>query len=259
MPAIDTRLPELLRGAAPLAGMFIGFPSPALVEMVGYAGFDFAIIDNEHGPMSLETTEHMIRAARCAGTLPVVRTQEPALLRVLDAGASGVMVPSVETAEQARRIVAACKYPPLGTRSSAFTARAGGYTFFGGAAQIERANEGVAIILMIESAQAVQALDAILEVKGIDALFVGLSDLALSMGHPGDNMHPEVQEALADVIRRAAARGVASGVLAGTPVDFNRYASMGAKFLPMTMASVIAGALREAIAMRKGARVGGKR
>lgn len=258
MPAIDTRLPELLRGDAPLAGMFVGFPSPALVEMVGYAGFDFVIIDNEHGPMSLETTEHMIRAARCAGTLPVVRTQEPAILRVLDAGASGIMVPSVSSGEQAQRIVHACKYPPLGTRSAAFTARAGGYTFFGGAAQIERANQGVAIIPMIESAEAVRHLDEILDVNGIDALFVGLSDLALSMGHPGDNMHPRVQEALGDVIRRAAARGVASGVLAGTPADFNRYASMGARYLPMTMASVVAGALREAIAMRKGARLGGR-
>jgi 4-hydroxy-2-oxoheptanedioate aldolase len=259
MSAIDTRLPQLLRGDAPLAGMFVGLPSPALVEMCGYAGFDFVVIDNEHGPQSLETTEHMIRAARCAGTIPVVRTQEAQILRVLDAGASGVQVPMVETAEQARRIVEACKYPPLGKRSSAFTARAGGYTFFGGPAQIERSNQGVAIILMVESVEAVRNLDGILAVEGVDALFVGLSDLALSMGHPGDNLHPRVQETLADIFARARAAGVASGVLAPSPADFNRYASMGARYLPMTMASVIAGALREAVAMRKGARVAAER
>jgi 2-keto-3-deoxy-L-rhamnonate aldolase RhmA len=259
MSTIDTRLPQLLRGDAPLAGMFIGFPSPALVEMCGHAGFDFVVIDNEHGPMSLETTEHMVRAARCAGTLPVVRTQEAAILRVLDAGASGVQVPMVNTAEQAKRIVDACKFPPLGTRSSAGTARAGGYTFHGGPAHIERSNEGVAIIPMIESAEAVENLDAILAVKGIDALFVGLSDLALSMGHPGDNSHPRVQEAIAGIFDRAARAGIATGVLAPTPADFNRYAAMGAKYLPMTMVSVVAGALREAIAMRKGARVAARR
>jgi 4-hydroxy-2-oxoheptanedioate aldolase len=257
--AIDTRLPGLLRGGQPLAGMFVGFPSPALVEMCGYAGFDFVIVDNEHGPQSLETTEHMIRAARCGGTIPVVRTAEADILRVLDAGASGVQVPMVNTAEQARRIVEAARFPPLGLRSSAGTARAGGYTFFGGAGYIERANAGVAVVLMIETAEAVANLDAILAVPGIDCLFVGLSDLALSMGHAGDNMHPRVQETLAGVFARAGAAGVAAGVLASSPMDFNRYASMGATYLPMTMASVIGGALREAVAMRKGARVAAER
>src|SRR5262252_8846504 len=169
MSVLDTRLPQLLRGAQPLAGMFVGIPSPALVEMCGHAGFDFVIIDNEHGPASLETTEHLIRAARCAGTIPVVRTEEAEILRVLDAGASGVQVPAVNSAAQARRIVEACKYPPLGRRSAAFTTRAGGYTFFGGAAQIERANEGVAIILMIETAEALASVDEIAQVRGVDA------------------------------------------------------------------------------------------
>lgn len=259
MSAIDTRLPALLRGPQPLAGMFVGFPSPALVEMCGYAGFDFVIVDNEHGPQSLETTEHMIRAARCAGAIPVVRTAEAEILRVLDAGASGVQVPTVNDAAQARRIVEACRYPPLGRRSSAGTARAGGYTFFGGAAHIQRTNEGTAIVLMIETVEAVANLDAILAVPGIDCVFVGLSDLALSMGHPGDSMHPRVQETLADVLGRARRAGVASGVLASSPMDFNRYAGMGATYLPMTMASVISGALREAVAMRKGARVAAER
>lgn len=254
MSVLDTRLPQLLRGAQPLAGMFVGIPSPALVEMCGHAGFDFVIIDNEHGPASLETTEHLIRAARCAGTIPVVRTEEAEILRVLDAGASGVQVPAVNTAAQARRIVEACKYPPLGRRSAAFTTRAGGYTFFGGAAQIERANEGVAIILMIETAEALASVDEIAQVRGVDALFVGLSDLALSMGHPGDNMHPRVQEALQRIFQRAAEAGIAAGVLASSPMDFQRYSGLGARYLPMTMASLVAGALREAIAARKGGR-----
>ncbi|MEO7403660.1 MAG: aldolase/citrate lyase family protein, partial [Burkholderiales bacterium] len=244
MSAIDTRLPQLLRGERPLAGMFIGFPSAAIVEMCGYAGFDFIIIDNEHGPASIETAENLIRAARCGGTIPIVRAELPQASRVLDAGASGVMVPAVNSAEEARAIVAACKYPPLGERSAAFTTRAGGYTFFGGAAQIQRVNDGVAVILMIETREAYRNLDAILAVKGIDGLFIGLSDLAISMGYPGDNMHPEVQEAVANIIGRANSAGLGAGLLASTPADFNRYAKIGARFLPMTMASTIAGALR---------------
>jgi 4-hydroxy-2-oxoheptanedioate aldolase len=252
MPVIDTRLPALLRGDRALAGMFVGLPSPALVEMCGHAGFDFVIIDNEHGPASLETTEHMVRAAQCAGIIPVVRAGEADLGRVLDTGASGVQVPAVNTAAQAQRIVDACKYPPLGRRSAAFTTRAGGYSFFGGAGQIARVNEGVAVILMIETAEACRDIDAILAVRGVDALFIGLSDLAISMGHPGDNLHPQVQSALESILAKCSAQGLGCGLLAGTPVDFQRYSRMGAKYLPMTMASVLAGALREAIATRRG-------
>ncbi len=254
MPAIDIRLPQLLRGQAPLAGMFIGFPSPALIEMCGHAGFDFVIIDNEHGPASIETTEHLIRAAACVGILPVVRADEAELARVLDAGACGVQVPAVNDAAQAQRIVDLCKYPPVGRRSAAFTTRAGGYGFFGGSAQMRRVNDGVAIILMIETAQAYASLDAILAVEGVDAVFIGLSDLAISMGHAGDNLHPEVQAAVESTIERTRARGHACGLLASTPADFRRYASMGATYLPMTMATLVAGALREAIAVRKAPR-----
>ena len=255
MSAIDTRLPALLRERRPLAGMFIGFPSAALVEMCGYAGFDFVIIDNEHGPAGIETTEHLIRAARCAGTIPVVRAEEPELGRVLDAGASGVQVPAVNTAAQAQRIVDACKYPPLGRRSAAFTTRAGGFSFYGGAAQIKRVNEGIAIILMIETMEAYRNLESIVAVPGIDALFVGLSDLAMSMGHAGDNQHPRMREAVETIIAACVRANLGCGLLAANATDFRRYSDLGARYLPMTMASLVAGALREAIAVRKAASV----
>jgi 4-hydroxy-2-oxoheptanedioate aldolase len=251
MSVIDVRLPRLLRENRPLAGMFIGFPSAALVEMCGYAGFDFVIIDNEHGPASIETTENLIRAARCSGTIPVVRAEEAELGRVLDAGASGVQVPAVNTAQQAQRIVDACKYPPVGRRSAAFTTRAGGFTFFGGPGQIQRVNEGVAVILMIETLEAYGNLEAILGVKGIDALFIGLSDLAMSMGYPGDNQHPQVRDAVEKIIAGCNRSGLGCGLLAGNAGDFRRYSEMGAKYLPMTMATLVAGALREAVAVRK--------
>ena len=155
---------------------------------------------------------------------------------------------------QAQRIVDACKYPPVGRRSAAFTTRAGGYSFFGGPAQIKRVNDGIAIILMIETVEAYRNVDAITGVQGIDALFIGLSDLAISMGHPGDNHHPQVREAVDTIVGRCVRGGLGCGLLAGNAADFHRYSEMGAKYLPMTITSLVAGALREAIAVRKSGR-----
>ncbi len=154
MTTLDTRLPGLLKGNKPLFGMFVGIASPAIVEMCGHAGFDFVILDNEHGPASIETTEHLIRAARCVNVIPIVRTLEADILRILDIGASGIQVPQVNTAEQARRIVAAAKYPPVGNRGAAFSPRAAGYGFFGGPAHAKASNEGIGVILMIETREA---------------------------------------------------------------------------------------------------------
>src|SRR5664279_13291 len=165
MNVIDTRLPELLRGSRPLLGMFVGIPSPALVEICGHAGLDFVIIDNEHGPAGIESTENMLRAARGAGIIPVVRTLEADILRVLDIGASAIQVPQVNTAEQARRIVAAAKYPPVGTRGAAFSTRAAGYGFFGGDVHIKAANEGTSVIVMAETRTAIENIDEIVAVR----------------------------------------------------------------------------------------------
>jgi 2-keto-3-deoxy-L-rhamnonate aldolase RhmA len=185
MNVIDTRLPELLRGERALLGMFVGIPSPSLVEMCGHAGVDFVIIDNEHGPAHIESTENMLRAARASGVIPVVRTLESDILRVLDIGASAIQVPQVSSAEQAKRIVAAAKYPPAGMRGAAFSTRAAGYGFFAGDRHIADSNAGTAVIVMTETRAAIEHIDEILSVPGIDAVFFGPNDLSFSFGHPG--------------------------------------------------------------------------
>jgi 4-hydroxy-2-oxoheptanedioate aldolase len=248
MNVIDTRLPGLLRGSRALLGMFVGIPSPSLVEMCGHAGVDFIIVDNEHGPAGIESTEHMLRAARAAGVIPVVRTVESDILRVLDIGASAIQVPQVNTAEQARRIVAATKYPPLGTRGAAFSTRAAGYGFFGGARHVADSNDGIAVIVMAETRVAIENLDDILAVPGIDAVFFGPNDLSFSFGHPGEMGHPDVVAAIEHGIRRALAHHVAPGVLALAPDDFHRWRSLGARYLPMVLSGVIANALRASVA-----------
>lgn len=255
MPAFDPRLPQLLKQGRPIAGVFVGLASPALVEMVGHAGFDFVVIDNEHGPAGIETTEHLIRAAQVAGTVPVVRVTNPTaqeILRTLDAGASAVQVPQVNTPELARQVVQAAKYPPLGTRGTAFSVRAAGYTFFGGPAYMEAANAGTAVITHIETAEAVRRLDELLAVDGIDVYFIGPTDLSVSLGHPGQIDHPEVQATIADVIRRTVAAGKVAGIMVRNPEEFRRMAELGARFITFNIASLIAGALRGVVQGIKG-------
>ncbi len=253
MSAIDTRLPALLAGDKPLFGIFIGIASPAIVEMCGYAGFDFVVLDNEHGPASIETTEHLIRAARCANTIPVVRTTEPDILRILDIGASAIQVPQVNTAEQARRIVAAAKYPPLGSRGAAFSPRAAGYGFFGGQPHAKASNEGTSVILMTETTEALDNLDEILAVPGIDALFIGPNDLSFSMGHQGNQKHPEVVTAIEAAIKKIARTKVAAGLMTIPVEDYRKYAAMGARYLTTQIAAVIGGALKDAVSAAKSA------
>jgi 4-hydroxy-2-oxoheptanedioate aldolase len=245
---IDTRLPGLLKGNKPLFGIFVGLASPAVVEMCGHAGFDFVIIDNEHGPASIETTEHLIRAARCANIIPIVRTLEPDILRILDIGASAIQVPQVNTAEQARRIVAAAKYPPVGNRGAAFSPRAAGYGFFGGAAHAKTSNEGLGIILMIETREALDNLAEILTVPGIDALFIGPNDLSFSMGYSGDQKHTDVVSAIDSAIRKIARSKVAAGLMTVPLEDQRKYAGLGARYLTTNVASVLGGALKSTVA-----------
>jgi len=247
MPVIDTRMPALLRSGKPALGMFVGIPSPALVEMCGHAGIDFVIIDNEHGPAGIETTEHLIRAARAANVAPIVRTHEPDILRVLDVGASGIQVPQIETAEQAARVVAAAKYPPVGNRGAAFSTRAAGYGFFGGDPHIAASNDGTIVVIMVETRQGVANLDAILEVPGIDAVFIGPNDLSFAMGYPGKPGTPEVAETIERCIRRIAAKGVAPGVITLSVADHHKYAAMGARYLPGLLSGILRDAMRATV------------
>jgi len=248
MNVIDTRLPQLLEARQPLTGIFIGIPHPALVEMSGHAGFDFVVIDNEHGPAGLETTEHLIRAARCAGVIPVVRTLEADILRVLDIGASAIQVPQVDTAEQAARIVAAAKYPPVGRRGAAFSTRAAGYGFFGGLPFVQQSNTGTAVIVMVETREALANLDAIAAVPGVDAIFIGPNDLSFSLGHPGEWSHPEVERAIEDAVKKIVAAGVAAGLMPGDPASAAKYRALGATYMTTVITKVVGKGLQEAAA-----------
>ena len=154
----------------------------------------------------------------------------------------------MNTAEQARRIVAAAKYPPVGNRGAAFSPRAAGYGFFGGPAHAKASNEGIGVILMIETREALGNLDEILTVPGIDALFIGPNDLSFSMGHRGDQKHPEVIAAIDSAIKKIARSKVAAGLMTIPVEDQRKYAALGARYLTTNVASVMGGALKSTVA-----------
>jgi len=243
---LDDRLPGMLRSGERLRGIFNALPSPAIVEMCGYAGFDFVIIDNEHGSANLETTENMLRAARASGIVPVVRCLRHDISRVLDMGASAVQIPMVASAEEARDLVQQVRYPRLGRRGSAFSPRAAGYGAFPGVAHTQRSNAGVALIAMVETPEGVEHAGEIAAVEGIDAVFVGPNDLSHAMGFDNDWKAPVVQAAIERALRAIAGAGSCAGVLALTLDDEDRFAAWGARFFATVTTSVITQALRHA-------------
>lgn len=243
---LDGRLPDMLRSGKPLRGLFNGLPSPAIVEMCAYAGFDFIILDNEHGSADFGMTEHMLRAARATGIVPIVRCFEHDLPRILDMGASAVQVPMVETAEQARRLAGMVHYPPVGRRGSAFSTRAAGYGAFGGAGHTQRSNDGIGFIAMIETPEAIAAAGEIAEVDGVDAVFIGPNDLAHAMGHGSDWNAEPVQRAIEAGLRAIAGAGKCSGIIALTPQDEEKYGAMGARYFANVSTSIITRALAQA-------------
>ena len=211
------RMKEKLRAGEPVYGVSVMIPSPQIVEMVGAAGFDWVLLDCEHGTLTLESVELMAMAAEACGITAIARpvTRSPEhILQVLDRGVMGVQVPHVNTAEDARQVIAAVKYHPLGQRGLAAGTRAAVYDSHGTLADhVKAANEATLIAIQLEDEAAIRNIDELLKVDGIDVFFVGPSDLSQSMGHPGNPKAPAVAEAINSSFRKM----VAAGRTPGTP------------------------------------------
>jgi len=214
------RMKQKLQAGEPAFGVSVMIPSPQLVEMLGAFGFDWVLLDCEHGTLTLESVELMAMAAEASGLTAIARpvSNSPAhILQVLDRGVAGVQVPHVRTAGEARAAVAAVKYHPLGTRSLAAGTRAAVYDAHGSMADhVRSANEQTLIAAQIEDREALDNLDEILQVDGIDVFFVGPSDLSQSMGHPGNAKAPPVAAAIDDCLARICAAGRVPGMPAAT-------------------------------------------
>lgn len=198
-----------------LAGTFLNLGSPMTVEVAGLAGFDWVLIDHEHGPGGQDTLLHQLHAASATPAFPVVRiaqNETPRFKRVLDMGALGVMVPYVSTAAEAQAAVAAMRYPPRGIRGVAKFNRGAG---FGGDFEeyYAHAHERLLTIIQIETTEAVKNIDAIAAVDGADVLFVGPTDLSYNMGIRDQLETAQFTDALRTVSDAAKRHGKAAGIL----------------------------------------------
>lgn len=225
---------ERLRNGEAVVGSFCNLPSPEAVELLGWAGFDFVIIDAEHGPQGPETVANMVRGAEASGTTPLVRvaTNEPQnILRYLDTGAQGLQVPMVNGPTDARRAVAAALYPPHGTRGLAGVRAAGFGLRESVADYAASANDGMLIIVQIETMEALVNRDAIIGVPGIDVVFFGATDLSSSMGIPGQTRDERVVNAIADAGKAVIDAGLVAGTIVGTPEQALEWQGRGFRYI----------------------------
>lgn len=209
-------------------GLFVSLADPVAAEIAAVSDFDWLIVDTEHAPNDLRTTLVQLQATEAYDIDIVVRPQEgnrALVKRLLDIGAQTLLVPMVDTAEEAEEVVAWTRYPPNGLRGVA-SARAARWGQVDG--YFSTADDQVCVIAQIESQEGITNLDAICAVEGVDALFVGPSDLAADMGHLGNSSHPEVQEAVLKTLRQISENGKPAGVYAATPETAERYAEAGA-------------------------------
>lgn len=222
-----------LRNGGGAIGAFLSTGYPVNAEVVGQAGFDFVVIDLEHGMGSERDVLGQLYALSATPTAAVVRVeshQRQRVHRLLDVGADGIMFPRVETAEDARACVDAMRYQPDGQRGVATLVRASGF----GARYIEyrdNSQRSLLPILQIESAEAVKNVDEIAAVDGADVLFVGPMDLSTSLGVFRQYDHPTFVEAIARVIRAAERHKRILGILISTPADYRKYYDLGFRFI----------------------------
>lgn len=205
----------------PAFGVSMMIPSPQICEMAGKLGFDWVLIDCEHGTISLETVEILAMAAEASGITPIARpkTKSPDdILGVMDRGVMGVQVPHVNTAEDARQVVEAVKYHPIGKRGLAAGTRPADYGFGKSTGQfVEISNRETLICVQLEEEEAISNAEEILQVDHVDVFFIGPSDLSQSMGYPGNPKAPPVQKAIDSTFEKIVAAGKIPGTPAGAP------------------------------------------
>jgi 2-keto-3-deoxy-L-rhamnonate aldolase RhmA len=211
---------KLASGGVSLGTMIFEFNSTGIARIAGVAGAEFAMFDQEHTGWSVETIRMLVATSGAAGLVPMVRVpgaQYQMIARALDVGAMGIMVPLVESVEQARTIVASAKYPPVGRRGAAFGVAHDDYDNSDFLGTIRNANDGVFLVAQIETGAGVEHVEEIAAVEGIDCLWVGHFDLTNSLGIPGQFEHPRYADAIKRVVDACNAHGKAPGFMATTP------------------------------------------
>jgi len=227
-------LREALAQKQVVIGTWVQTPSAEVVEILGWSGWDFVILDLEHGPYGAESLPHLIRGAEASGVAPIVRVPLEASEQVgkaLDLGAVGIVTPGVRSADAGREAISLTRFPPHGTRSASVSTRQLHYsgTPFGSLTA-----EGAAqplTILQVEARLATSDLGSIIELEGLDVVFIGTYDLSTSLGLPGQFDHPTVRGAISEIVKRASERGVAVGLWVPDAPSAKFWIGQGARFV----------------------------
>ncbi|HTW67212.1 MAG TPA: 4-hydroxy-2-oxoheptanedioate aldolase [Bryobacteraceae bacterium] len=223
----------LKSGNRPQIGLWLGLTDTVCAEISAGSGFDWILIDGEHAPNDVRSILALLQAVAPYPTHPIVRpvTGDVQLIKqLLDIGAQTLLVPMVESAEQAKQLVAAMRYPPHGIRGVGATlARASQWSRVTN--YVHQANEQMCLLVQVETRRGLENLDAIASVEGVDGVFIGPSDLSAGLGHLGNSLHPDVQRAIGEAIGRIRSAGRAAGILAIDETLARHYLSLGCTFV----------------------------
>ena len=233
MEAPKNHLKQALKAGRKQFGCWLNLNGSLGAEIVGRAGFDWVLIDAEHGPNGIHDITVQLQVLEGLNTSSIVRVpigETWIIKQVLDAGAQSLLIPIVESAEEAQKLVDAVRYPPNGKRGvGAFVARA---AEFGSLKEyLTSADDQICLIIQLETRAGLEALDHMLSVDGIDGVFVGPSDLAADMGFLGNPKSSEVQRAIADALTRISASGKTAGILSLDDSDTKKYVEHGAQMV----------------------------
>lgn len=233
MPAPHNTFKAALKSGKPQMGCWLGLADPYIAEISAHAGFDWLLIDGEHAPNDLRSITAQMQVIAASSSHPVVRPVTGAdwmLKQLLDAGAQSLLVPMVESAEQAAELVRAVTYPPEGIRGVG-SALARASNFAGIPDYLTTARNEICLLIQVENRKGLQALDDIVKVEGVDGVFLGPSDLAADMGHIGNPGHPDVQAAVLDAMATIVRSGKAGGILTLDRALQEKCLELGATFV----------------------------
>lgn len=231
--ALIQKFKEKIQEGKAVFGPFMKTCDPGFVEAAGYAGMDFAILDMEHGPVNIQSMQNNIRAAQVSGILPIVRVPaitEEAIGQALDIGAAAVEIPQISTEEEARKAVKLAKFSPMGERGVCRFVRAAHYSSMVKEIYFEAANKTM-IIAQIEGKEAIENLEEILAVDGIDIIFIGPYDLSQSLGVPGQVDHPLVVEEMNKIVKIAKEKNVVIGTFTDSKAMMEMWMKAGVQYI----------------------------
>jgi 4-hydroxy-2-oxoheptanedioate aldolase len=230
MPSLKQRL----KNGEISIGPFLKITDPAVIETAAIAGFDHAIIDMEHGPISIETAQNLVRAAELRGLTPMARVptnESSGILRCLDIGIKGVHVPHVSSKEKAEAVVDAIYFHPRGGRGVCRYVRAANYSSKNVQSHFKEANEDVLSVVHVEGLEGIKNLDKILSVEHLDVVFIGPYDLSQSCGIPGQVRHPTLLKKMEEVVKKVRKAKRAVGTFADNVEDSRRWINLGVQYI----------------------------